>query len=190
MMEYKILPLPTGQGIIKQIPDNTLYYNKLYKPEVVMYRKITIGLIVLLLFSVHAYAKTSTYGKGIHLQEETKVSDLLDKPEMFLGKRVKISGMVVEVCATRGCWIYISGDRPYEKIQVKVTDGEIVFPMSASGRQAVVEGVVEELNFSKEDLIRYKKHLAEEKGQPFDPSTVKEGEKIIRLIGMGAEIEE
>ena len=52
-----------------------------------MYRKITIGLIVLLLFSVHAYAKTTTYGKGIHLQEETKVSDLLDKPEMFLGKK-------------------------------------------------------------------------------------------------------
>ena len=42
---------------------------------------------------------------------------------------------------------------------------------------------------SKDDLIKYKKHLAEEKGRPFDPSSVKEGEKIIRIIGLGAEID-
>ncbi len=155
-----------------------------------MYHKIAMGVILVFLFSVLAYAKTNTYGKGIHLQEETKISDLLDKPELFLGQRVKISGLVVEVCAKRGCWIYIAGDRPYEKIQVKVTDGEIVFPMSASGRHAVVEGVVEELNFSKEDLIKYREHLAQEKGLTFDPSTVTEGERIIRLRGTGAEIEE
>jgi len=155
-----------------------------------MFKKISIVLIVLLLTTVHAFAKTTTYGKGVHIQEETAVSELLDHPEKYLGKQVKISGMVIEVCAKRGCWIYIASDRPYEKIQVKVTDGEIVFPMSASGRKAAVEGIVDELNFSKEDLIRYRRHLAEEKGEPFDPASVKEGKKIIRLIGTGAEIEE
>ena len=52
----------------------------------------------------------------------------------------------------------------------------------------VVEGVVEELKLSREDMIKYLEHLAEEKGQPFDPSTVKE-ERLIRLRGLGAEIE-
>ncbi len=155
-----------------------------------MIRTTTVAVLTLLLFSVHVYAKTTSYGKGVNNREVTPVSALLDNPDEYLGKSVTIRGTVIEVCAKRGCWIYIASDRPYEKIQVKVTDGEIVFPMSASGRKAVVEGIVEKLNFSREQLLQYKKHLAEEKGEPFDPSTVKEGETIIRLIGLGAEIEE
>ena len=53
----------------------------------------------------------------------------------------------------------------------------------------VVEGIVEELNLSREQMIQYLQHLAEEKGQPFDPATVKD-ERLIRLVGLGAEIEE
>lgn len=154
-----------------------------------MYKTITISAALLLLTFFQAQAKTDVYGKGVQLQETTKISDLLDHPAAYLGKRVKVSGMIIEVCAKRGCWIYLASDRPYEKIQIKVTDGEIVFPMNASGHQAVIEGIVEELNMSREDLLKYRKHLAEEKGVPFDPSTIKEGEKIIRIIGLGAEID-
>lgn len=156
-----------------------------------MYNKIALSLVLLLLFLAHdSFAKTATYGKGVHLEQVTPISELLEKPEKYLGKKVKIQGMVIEVCAKRGCWINIAGDRPYEKIQVKVKDGEIVFPMSASGRMAVVEGIVDELSLSREQLIQYRQHLAQEKGEPFDPSTITEGMKIIRLIGLGAEIEE
>ena len=147
----------------------------------------TFLLIVLMVPAVQAIAKT--YGKGVQVQDVTAVSAILDRPDAFIGKTVKIEGMILEVCAKRGCWIYVSGDRQGEKIQVKVTDGEIVFPMSASGRIAVVEGVVEELKVSKEEMIQYFKHLAEEKGQPFDPATVKD-ERMIRLVGLGAEIKE
>ncbi len=103
---------------------------------------------------------------------------------------VRIEGLIIEVCAKRGCWVYVASDKTDEKIQVKVTDGEIVFPMSATGRNGVVEGVVEEVKMSKEQLIAYQKHLAEEKGKPFDPASVKEGSRFIRLIGLGAEITE
>ena len=155
-----------------------------------MIHKITFIFLALALTATLATAKTTTYGKGVNLKENTAISEILDHPDKYLGKRVKISGMIIEVCARRGCWVYIASDRPYEKIQVKVTDGVIVFPMSASGRQAVVEGTVEELKLSREDMIRYQRHLAEEKGQPFDPASVKEGERFIRLRGIGAEIEE
>ncbi len=144
-------------------------------------------LFVIMMASVQAIAKT--YGKGVHVQDATAVSAILDTPDAFIGKTVRIEGMILEVCAKRGCWVYVSGDRQGEKIQVKVTDGEIVFPMSASGRMAVVEGVVEELKLSKQQMIQYLQHLAEEKGQPFDPSTVKD-ERMIRLVGLGAEIKE
>ncbi len=135
-----------------------------------------------------AQAKTDIYGKGVTLKETTAVSAILDNPDTYLGKMVRVEGMIIEVCAKRGCWMYVAGDRQGEKIQVKVTDGEIVFPMSASGRMGVVEGVVEELKLSRDEMIKYQQHLAEEKGQPFDPATVKD-ERMIRLIGLGAEIE-
>lgn len=151
-------------------------------------KKIALLITVILLIAPQVFASSKTYGKGVDVEEVTAVSAILDNPDDFIGKTVRIEGMIIEVCARRGCWVYVAGDRQGEKIQVKVTDGEIVFPMSASGRMGVVEGVVEELKLSREQMIRYLQHLAEEKGQPFDPSTVKD-ERMIRLVGSGAEIE-
>jgi len=151
-------------------------------------KKTALLLILFMLSASQVYGTTKTYGKGVHINEATAVSAILDNPDLYIGKEVKIEGMVIEVCAKRGCWIYLAGDRQGDKIQVKVTDGEIVFPMSASGRMGVIEGIVEELKISREEMIKYQQHLAEEKGQPFDPSTVKD-ERMIRIIGLGAEIE-
>lgn len=156
-----------------------------------MVRKGILTLILLFAFSgVGWTADTKTYGKGVHIPETTKVSDILDNPDKYVGKPVKIEGLVIEVCSKRGCWINVAGDRPKEKIQIKVTDGEIVFPMEAAGRNGTFEGIVDEVKMSKEELIAYYQHLAEEKGQPFDPSTVTEGTRYIRIVGLGAEIEQ
>jgi len=154
-------------------------------------KKNAVILIVCLFFlSANAFAKSKEYGKSIVLDKATKISAILDDPASYIGKRVQVKGMVLEVCAKRGCWIYISSDRPYEKIQIKVTDGEIVFPMSASGKSATVEGIVDELIFSKDELIAWKRHQAEERGESFDPSTVKGNGKIVRIVGIGAVVEE
>jgi hypothetical protein len=88
----------------------------------------------------------------------------------------------------RGCWIYLAGDRDFEKIRIKVTDGEIVFPMEARGKTAVVEGVVERLELTREQVLAQRKHHAEEKGVAFDPATVTSGETTLRIRGLGAEI--
>jgi len=149
-----------------------------------------MSLFVLLAWHDAAQAAGKTYGKPLQLQEQTKISAILDHPETFVGKPVRVSGTVVEVCSTRGCWIDLASDRPYEKIQVKVNDGEIVFPMSASGHRATVEGTVEQLKMTKQEVIEYKKHQAEEKGEKFDPATVRGDETIVRLRGIGAVIEE
>jgi len=119
----------------------------------------------------------------------TPISAIYETPQDYVGKRVLVEGMIIEVCAARGCWIYLSSDRPFEKMRVKVTDGEIVFPMGAQGHMAKVEGVVQEMQRSKEQVIAWKKHLADEKGAKFDPSTVTGPEVTYRLRGLGAIIE-
>lgn len=36
-----------------------------------------------------------TYGKGVHLEQETSISRLLDIPDQYLGRKVKTSGIAV-----------------------------------------------------------------------------------------------
>lgn len=143
--------------------------------------------LVLVLISSTAFAKS--FGEGVSLAKETAISAIIDQPESYVGQRVKVSGLVVDVCSTRGCWIYLAGDRDYEKIRIKVTDGEIIFPMEARGKKAVVEGVVELLTLTRDEVVARSKHHAEEKGLAFDPASVLSGESILRIRGLGAEIE-
>ena len=129
-----------------------------------------------------------TYGAGITLAEKISISEILAEPAKFEGKRVLVEGTVVDVCKKRGCWIDISGGEEFETIKVKVKDGEIVFPLSAKGNKALVEGFVEKLELTKEQTINWKAHEAEEMGIPFDSSSVTEPMIIWRIKGTGAEI--
>jgi hypothetical protein len=131
----------------------------------------------------------TTYGEALTLNEVTPVSAILDAPESYIGERVLVEGMVVEVCEKRGCWVDIASDREYEKIQIKVEDGVIVFPLSARGKQALVEGVVEELQLTHEEAVEQARHRAEEQKVEFDPASVPSGpQTIYRIRGVGAVI--
>ncbi len=143
-------------------------------------------LLVAMLSPATTFAKD--FGQGLTLTEETAISSIIDNPEAYVGKKVKVSGLVIDVCSTRGCWVYLAGDRDFEKIRIKVTDGEIVSPMEARGKKATVEGVVESMELTREDVIKRRKHHAEETGTSFDPATVTSGETVLRIRGLGAEI--
>ena len=60
---------------------------------------------------MNVQAKPDVYGKGVTLTEATAVSAILDNPDTYLGKMVRVEGMIIEVCAKRGCWMYVAGDR-------------------------------------------------------------------------------
>jgi hypothetical protein len=148
-----------------------------------------ISFLFLSLLTVSSLAEAKTFGAGVTLPKMTQVSEIMNNPKEYVGKKVKIKGLVVDVCAKRGCWLYIAGDKPFQKIQIKVDDGVIVFPMSARGKVATVEGVVEKLDMTHEEAITYHKHLAEERGQKFNPASVKGNEATYRIRGTGSEIE-
>jgi len=152
---------------------------------------IIIALLLIVLLNTFAFAsKTEIYGEKLTLSKVTKISEILAAPEQFIGQKVLVKGMVVEVCAKRGCWMYLASDKAFEKIQIKVLDGEIVFPMSARSKEALVEGVVEALKYSKEDAIAWLQHQAEEKDESFDPKNVTSGMTVYRIKALGAEIAE
>ena len=82
------------------------------------------------------------YGQIISLEEITDLDNLLQSPNNFINEEILIAGEIADVCPMRGCWIDVKQPNSDSKIQVKVTDGKIVFPLSSKGKQIKVQGVV------------------------------------------------
>jgi hypothetical protein len=107
-----------------------------------MKRSISLLLTFLFIASYSFADEGKKYGKDITLNEKTNVSAILEKAEDFVGKKVLIEGIILNVCAKAGCWIEVASDKEQESIIIKVEDGEIIFPMEAKGKKALVEGEV------------------------------------------------
>ncbi|MBN1302126.1 MAG: DUF4920 domain-containing protein [Melioribacteraceae bacterium] len=106
-------------------------------------RKYILTIAIFILCSVLLTASEGKkYGAEITIDAKTKISEILENPESFVGKKVLVEGLVVDVCSKRGCWIEVAGDQKFQSIRIKVNDGEIVFPMETKGETALVEGEV------------------------------------------------
>lgn len=136
-------------------------------------------------------AVAETYGAGVALAETTSIEAIVADPETWAGKRVRVEGKVAAVCPMRGCWMELAAGEAGPVVRIKVDDGVIVFPADAAGRPAVAEGVVRVVDLSREDYLGWLAHLAEERGQEFDPEAAGVGDgpfKLIQIHATGAEI--
>ncbi len=151
--------------------------------------KRIVGILsILLIASVLIYAGDGKkYGKELTLKEKTKIADILKAPEKFEGKRVLVEGTVVGVCEKMGCWIEVAGEENGEKIKVKVNDGEIVFPVEAKGKKALVEGEVYSFVVEKKEAD-CKEEQKDGSSKACCASKKKEN-KVYQIKGIGAIIE-
>ena len=147
------------------------------------------GLLAAVCACTTSEASFTQYGEALTLTEITSISAILSDPEAYLDEHVRVEGTVVGVCEMRGCWIALAGENDGEQIRVKVEDGVMVFPMTAMGLHARVEGVVEKIELTMEQALEQAQHHAEEHGEEFDPSTVTGPEVSYQIRGLGAEIE-
>ena len=112
------------------------------------------------------------YGDKITLTTFNNLEELFNSPDQYLGNEVLITGEITEVCPMRGCWIDIKDTHTNHNIRIKVIDGEIVFPLSAKGKYADIQGMFTKLEFSEDQARQWKIHLAEEKGIILKPEEV------------------
>jgi len=146
-------------------------------------------IIFLFLFiSVAAYSQADKYGKEISLTEKTSISKILSQPEEYVGKTVLVEGEVLDVCAMAGCWMELKSDAENQKVKIKVKDGDIVFPVEAKGKSALVEGTVYKIELTQEEALEYYEHVATEQGTEFDAATVTGPITLYQIKGIGAEI--
>lgn len=127
------------------------------------------------------------YGEPLTLTESTPISTLLADIDAYDGKKVRVEGLVTEVCAKRGCWMSIAGDQPFQELRFKVEDGVITIPLEAKGRYAVAEGTCRKVALSPEDAMAMREHEAEEQGKPVDTTTPLPT-FVVKLEGTGAVI--
>ena len=128
------------------------------------------------------------YGKALTGTETVKISELLAHPANYVGKTVRVEGIVTAVCEKRGCWMSLASDREFEELRIKVEDGVMVFPLEAKGKRAVAEGVLSKVEMDLEQSVAYAKHHAEEHGEKFDPAAIKEPMVYYQVMAEGAVI--
>ena len=84
----------------------------------------------------------ASWKAGAELANATtvSVSQLVDSPDKYHEKNVRLAGTVTKVCQARGCWTEITDGT--SKVIVKSLDHGIAFPKDSSGQKVVVDGVV------------------------------------------------
>ena len=92
-------------------------------------------LILSLLLAAPTFAETQL-GEGAAFKNETPVSKILESPSAYENKELTVSGIVTDVCSSRGCWMTIASDKKFQTFKVKVEDGKIIIPMNARGKKA------------------------------------------------------
>jgi hypothetical protein len=153
-------------------------------------RYLSFLLAVSVAPAAHASCESVSYGAGVTLTEPTAVAAILGQPAAYAGKEVRIEGEIKEVCAMAGCWMELAAADGGQTLKVKVKDGDIVFPVSSRGKQAVAQGKIEDLEMTRAKYIKHLKHLAKENGEAFDEASV-EGDgpfHVYQLAGTGAQI--
>jgi Domain of unknown function (DUF4920) len=102
---------------------------------------------VLLSTATLAAISDQKLGKGVELAEATPIKALYETPDKFVGKTIRVDGIVTAVCEEMGCWMALGADAKAEQVvRFKVGhDAGITFPVSARGKAASAEGVFEKI---------------------------------------------
>lgn len=81
-------------------------------------------------------------GQPLSASEAVPVSAAIAKAAELDGKKVKLAGTVAQVCAKRGCWFVVQGEKPADAIRISTRAKDIYVPHDAVGMKAVVEGTL------------------------------------------------
>lgn len=151
-------------------------------------RLITVAASVFCLLSAGLGQADTLYGEPLSAVQPVRIGELVSDPERYVDQHVRVEGLVNDVCPAKGCWVDIIAAQSKETIRFKVQDDVIVFPAEAKGQQIVAEGVLRKHELSKRAAVRWMRHLAEEKGEPFDASSVTGPMDFYQIEGIGAQV--
>jgi hypothetical protein len=96
--------------------------------------------------------ETESYGDGVTLDEAVAIDVLLTNPNDYVGRKIRVDGVITAVCKKRGCWMQVTDPDSGDGVRIKVEDGVIVFPYESMGREAQAEGIFEAIKLTPEQI--------------------------------------
>ena len=96
--------------------------------------------------------EAESYGDGVTLDEAVAIDVLLSNPNDYVGRKVRVDGVITAVCKKRGCWMQVTDPESGNGVRIKVEDGVIVFPYTSMGHEAQAEGIFEAIKLTPEQI--------------------------------------
>ena len=118
-----------------------------------MKRFLILSFAVIAMMAVPAIAgDTESYGDGVTLDEAVAIDVLLENPNDYVGRKIRVDGVITAVCKKRGCWMQVTDQESGNSVRIKVDDGVIVFPYTSMGQEAQTEGIFEAIKLTPEQV--------------------------------------
>jgi hypothetical protein len=107
----------------------------------------SVIVLITLMAAISLPRGETKLGQGVALKEATSIKALVETPQEYVGKQVRVDGVATAVCSAMGCWMAVASDTDPDSpvVRLKVEDGAIVFPMTAKGRKVSAEGTFEKI---------------------------------------------
>ena len=107
--------------------------------------KMIFGMCAMILLGVVGYVVWNSHRVEHHGQPfkglgNALLSELIDKPEEYVSKPVRVEGLVHTQCQMSGCWFFLQDARGKE-LKIEMGDTTPTLPKSV-GRTATVEGAL------------------------------------------------
>ena len=109
-----------------------------------MRRMIRIGVpmvLAVIMAAAVVSADSLKFGGPVNVPNATRVSDLYASPEKFVGKTIRVDGIVSSVCTEMGCWVAVKDLQTDQTVRFQAEhDGKIVFPITLKGKAGSFQG--------------------------------------------------
>lgn len=109
--------------------------------------------------------KVQRFGAPVTVKKAVDVKKLEKDPAKFVGKTLRLEGVVKNVCQGRGCWVEVGGARGGAFL-AKSLDESILLPKDCKGWKVVVQGVLTALPQQSHDHANHEGGEAHECPQP------------------------
>jgi hypothetical protein len=147
---------------------------------------LAAAAVAILSATVALAGSPKVFGEGVSEGDPVKISKIMEDPESWVGKTVKIEGPVVFVCKHRGKSIDLASDEEFQQLKVMMDPG--TFPMELMGKKAVAEGELKVRQLSMEETKSYLEHESKAHGGAHDPEEVDGPLRIYFIEGKGVEV--
>lgn len=106
-----------------------------------MIRNVVPALVATLVSGVVVLADSTKYGAPVTVQTPTLVKELYASPDQFVGKTIRVDGVVTSVCTEMGCWVAVRDLNGDQVVRFQAEhDGKIVFPITLKGKAGSFQG--------------------------------------------------